>query len=626
MLFLLGFTWLFVALSYAIAADFDTVINPILGSVTSVMLLLLSAMTITLAIYYRNLQHSFSKLKQQHKQFSSFLHHSSQLIAVLDHAMQPLFINSYLLALTKQSTIAAAELQFDIYPDEQSAQSMKSLIQQPLTEQAHWQGELWIGCRNTLNRRSLTAAITRLGDTEPVKYLFIAQDTTNDIQQQQWLLQQQIKDPDTNLLIPTIFKEYLTNAIASCNEQHPKLAVMVIKTSCALGFSKPSFQTHLTNRLLVLADHIKSQQPKGTILAQYKRDSLALLIPAHCCSNNIDIFLNRLAHNILGSIEQSAAPSLIDKTCIGIAVFPDDADTATTILTSAAAALATASQLGVNRFQFANNNMQQCSAEYFCLEAELTKAIAEQHIEVYFQPKLNISNKNVVGYEALARWHCPKRGLLTPAAFISMADETGLIVNLDHLVFAKCCQQYIDWQPKGINRGRIAINIASLSFQQADFVERLTQQLAFYQVSAEYFALELDEDIFLSRNLALTTTLQQLVSLGFHLTLDNFGEGLASIKNLRHYPIHSIKIAKNYIVNIEHDAQQRNITASLIRLAAHLHLDVIANGVENDIQAYLLHVMGCDILQGHLISKALPATEIPALLTIENQLIRSLVS
>lgn len=626
MLYLAGLFLLFFSVGHVMAANFQPEMGPLLSRISFVLLFILSVLSITLFVSYRNLKQTFNKLNQQHKQFSSFLHHSTQLIAVLDHKMRPLFLNSYLLALTKQSTTPASELQLEIYPDEQSIQPMQNLIQQPLQAQAHWQGELWLACKSTLQRRSLSAAITRLGNENPVKYLFIAQDTTKEMQQQQWLFQQSIKDVDTNLLTPIIFKEYLINAILSCNEQHPKLAVMMIKISCGLGFSESSYPADINKRLQVLAEHIKSQQPKGAILARYNTDSLALLIPPHCCSQHIDIFLNRLAHNIMASIEQNATPSLIDSTYMGIAVYPDDADSAATLLTSAAAALLTANQLGASHFHFANNQMQQCSAEYFNLETELTKAIAKQQIEVYFQPQLNIATKNVVGYEALVRWHCPKRGLLLPAAFINMADETGLIINLDHLVFAKCCQQYIAWQAQGSNRGRIAINIASLSLQQTDFVARLKQHLAHYQVSAEYFTLELDEDVFLHTNLALTTTLQQLVALGFHLTLDNFGEGVSSIKVLRQNPLHSVKLAKSYIFNMEHNDQQRNVAASLIRLATYLQLDVIANGVENDMQAYLLHVMGCDLVQGNLISKALPATEIPALLANESNLIRSQVS
>ena len=162
--------------------------------------------------------------------------------------------------------------------------------------------------------------------------------------------------------------------------------------------------------------------------------------------------------------------------------------------------------------------------------------------------------------------------------------------------------------------------------QQQDQHLMLQQQLAEAQLSADLFELELHEDIFLQPDSTINTTLQQLITLGFYLTLDNFGQGISSLSVLREYPLHSLKIAQSYIRDMEHNEQQRNITASLIRLASYLQIDVIATGIENEMQAYLLHVMGCDILQGHLFSKALPASEVPALLARENRLLRKEVS
>ena len=127
-------------------------------------------------------------------------------------------------------------------------------------------------------------------------------------------------------------------------------------------------------------------------------------------------------------------------------------------------------------------------------------------------------------------------------------------------------------------------------------------------------------------NNQIADCLQQLHTLGFHLTLDNFGAGVSSLAALRKHPLHNLKIAPEYIKGMENNEQQRNITASLIRLASYLQLDVIASGIENEMQAYLLHVMGCDILQGHLFSKALPAAEIPLLLAKESKLVRKQVS
>jgi EAL domain-containing protein (putative c-di-GMP-specific phosphodiesterase class I) len=199
-------------------------------------------------------------------------------------------------------------------------------------------------------------------------------------------------------------------------------------------------------------------------------------------------------------------------------------------------------------------------------------------------------------------------------------------VALDKLMFEKACQQLGYWQRTGIARGRIAINISSLSFRQPNFVTMLQQQLEHSNISADQFELELHEDIFLQADDGIVQRLHQLTAMGFHITLDNFGDGVSSLTVLKQYPLHNFKIASKFVNELEHNEQQRNITASIVRLASYLQINVIACGIENEMQAYLLHVMGCDILQGHLFSKAIPPTELPALLARESRLIRKQVN
>src|SRR5690606_23114057 len=161
---------------------------------------------------------------------------------------------------------------------------------------------------------------------------------------------------------------------------------------------------------------------------------------------------------------------------------------------------------------FANSRYQLKAPEYLTLEAELLKAQDNDEFDVYYQPRLSIGSNRVVGYEALLRWHNPKRGILAPQYFLNIADDTGQVVALDKLVFRKCCQQLNHWQQTGISRGRISINISTLSFRQQDFVSTLQQQLEESQLTAELFELEMHEDIFLQPDSTINTTLQQLIT------------------------------------------------------------------------------------------------------------------
>ena len=593
-------------------------------SAASAILLIL---VVVLTVYNLRLLRNQHRLQREHTQLKSFLEHSSDLVAVLDQQFQPTFLNSHLLAMTEQSLTESNELRLAIYNEEISNSVYWPELAIRMQDHLHVHFEAWLET-SAAQRRIVSATLTRLGQDSAIKYLLIARDITQRKQEQHFLRQLSLKDAETGLLTPAIFSEFVQSAISGCNEQHPQLAIILIKLNPVLGFDYQRYSAQLSENLSKSSQYVSKLLPSGSVLSRYNTDTIAIMIPPHQCTSPVDIYLNRLAHKVLVAInklpELSAKSGL--QSYIGISVYPLDGDSVSTLLNSASAAISTAAKRGVSSLQFANNPMQLRAPEYQSLENELYKAAAQNEFDVYFQPKLSISSNRVVGYEALLRWHSPKRGILLPKSFLHIADETGLIIKLDRLVFRQCCEHLELWQKIGVIRGRIAVNISSVNFRQADFISTLTEQLQHNAVAGDFFELELHEDIFLQPEDKLADKLQHLISLGFHLTLDNFGNGVSSINILRNYPLHSIKIAQSFIKDMEHNEQQRNITASLIRLASYLQLDVIATGIENEMQAYLLHVMGCDILQGHLFSKALPANDIPALLAKESKLIRKEVS
>lgn len=438
----------------------------------------------------------------------------------------------------------------------------------------------------------------------------------------------QIRDNQTKLFTPELLLEYLQSFINFSNERQPKFALLMLKFNQLFASDSAKPLTLLANVIEQLSAQLTATLDQNYIIAKYNADTFAIVVPPHMCNAQLEIALNRLAHRLLPLPEHLniADAKVALQSLIGISIYPLDGTTPPELIFAAQHAMQRAAKMGNNNLQFADTALQQRIFEYQTLEAELDKALRKNEVDVYYQPRISIGSNRVVGYEALLRWHSPKRGVLLPKHFLNVADETGLVIRLDQLAFKTCCAQLQQWQYTGINRGRISLNIASLSFTQADFVFYLMQQLEQHALDAAQFELELHEDILLQADAATTNKLKQLAELGFHLTLDNFGVGVSSLSMLRNTPLHSIKIAASYIKHIEHNEQQRNITASLIRLASYLQLDVIATGIENEMQAYLLHVMGCDILQGHLFSQALPASEIPDLLARENRLLRKEVS
>lgn len=581
-----------------------------------VALTVLLLLVIVLSLYNRKLLHNNKAAVSEQLLLKSLLDQSAEYVAVLDSKQEPTYLSPAFSAVVSDELAVLA-----IYKDEES----DILLLSDIARQQNWQGEAWLQMTHQQKRIPVALTVTQQHNGS---YLLTGRDISSFKRKQNEQDADCIYDSDTGLFTPLLLNQFIQTAINSANTKHPQFGIFLLKYSQVLSYMAVSPQDKVVDVIHNLSDKLKQYSQKGAIVARYNTDTLALLIPAHLCSAQIEVELNRLAHKILLLAGQAAAEFKQSalQAYIGISIYPIDGATPVMLLSNATTAICNAARLGHSNMQFANSQYQLKAPEYLTLEAELLKAQHNDEFDVYYQPRLSIGSNRVVGYEALLRWHNPKRGILTPQYFLNVADDTGQIIALDKLVFRKCCQQLNYWQQTGGCRGRLSVNISTLSFRQQDFVSTLQQQLEQAHLSADLFELELHEDIFLHPDSSLSETLQQLITLGFHLTLDNFGQGISSLSVLRDYPLHSLKIAQSFIRDMEHNEQQRNITASMIRLASYLQLDVIATGIENEMQAYLLHVMGCDILQGHLFSKALPASEVPALLARENRLLRKKVS
>jgi EAL domain-containing protein (putative c-di-GMP-specific phosphodiesterase class I)/GGDEF domain-containing protein len=597
---------------YAAAAAVDAIVSALPLTALALSLLVIAVLT----LYNVKIKARYQQLCLQQQQLNQFLQRCDDYIAVLDANLIPQYKNVSLTA-----TCLTGDNRLPIYLQPEG----NSFLLSQLQPGDNWLGEAWLQ-QGDGKRLALSVAITRLNDA-PAQYLLLARNIDDLKQRQQQLEQDTLRDPQTGLLSPLLLTEYLHSCIQLSGKSQPNFALLLVKFSQLLGERSVSPAITLPLAMPKLAKALAQLAGSECIIARYNSDTLAVVVPHHLCRAHVEINLNRLGHKLLRLSESAGFdPGLAVQTLVGISLYPNDGQHASELLFAANAALQQASKTGDNQLAFASRALQQRAPEYLALEGELHKALQRDEFELYYQPRYSIGSNRIVGYEALLRWHNPRRGVLLPQHFLTLADETGLIVQLDQLVFQKCCEQQLRWQQTDISRGRMCLNISSLSLKQAHFVSQITAQLQRCGLTAEQFEFEIEEPLLLEADSLVNDNLQQLAQMGLHLTLDNFGTGVSSLSVLKQFPLHGMKIAALCIKDMEHNEQQRNITASLIRLASYLQLDVIASGIENEMQAYLLHVMGCDILLGHLFSKALPAAEIPLLLAKENKLVRKQVS
>ncbi len=327
-----------------------------------------------------------------------------------------------------------------------------------------------------------------------------------------------------------------------------------------------------------------------------------------------------VAQRILELLSQPfalAGRELFITTSIGISIYPTDGDDAETLLKNADTAMYRAKELGKHAYQLYAAAMHEHAAEHFDLENRLRKALDRHEFVLLYQPQVNYVTGEILGLEVLLRWQHPERGLLSPAAFLAMAEETGLIVPIGEWVLRAACEQAHAWQIEGLFVGRIAVNLSARQFQQSNLAEFVAATLQATELPPACLELELTEQSFMDQPEAISK-LQALRSLGVHLAIDDFGIGYSSLSYLKRLPVATLKLDRSFLpdasASFTETSNDAAIIVAIMALAQSLNLYVIAEGVETAEQANFLRSLHCVAMQGYLFSPPLQADECARLL------------
>jgi diguanylate cyclase (GGDEF)-like protein len=320
----------------------------------------------------------------------------------------------------------------------------------------------------------------------------------------------------------------------------------------------------------------------------------------------------RVAQRILNLISQPFRLNgyeVFITASIGIAIFPFDGEDIDTLLRNADTAMYYAKEQGKNNFQFYKQSMSAAAIERLDLENSLRKAVERGEFTLYYQPRMNIHTGKIVGMEALLRWNHPEKGLIYPSEFISVAEETGLILPIGEWVLKTACTQNRYWQRLSSSRIKIAVsvNISGFQLRQESFFKIISKVLDDSGLDPQYLELELTENVLMKNVENTISTLYRLKSMGIQLSIDDFGTGYSSFNYLRRFPVDLIKIDQTFIKDITKNDGDAAIVKAMIAMAHTLKLKVIAEGVETAQQLAFLHEEGCDEVQGYILSAPLPA-------------------
>ena len=302
-------------------------------------------------------------------------------------------------------------------------------------------------------------------------------------------------------------------------------------------------------------------------------------------------------------------------TCsIGLATFPGDGADAETLLMNADVAMYQAKDKGRDNFQFYTAEMNVTAHERRVLQEGLRIALVRNEFALVYQPQVDLQTGLVFAVEALVRWHHPEFGVIAPAKFIPMAEESGLIVPLGDWVLREACRQNKAWQNAGMPHITVCVNVSARQFREKNWVKRVAHALHETGLEAKYLELELTESLLMQDVNQAIATMQELQAIGVQFSIDDFGTGYSSLSALKSFPVARLKIDQSFVRNLPHDANDRSIATAVISLGQKLNMKVIAEGVETDEQMAFLVDQKCDEIQGYHFSKPIESDAIAVML------------
>jgi EAL domain-containing protein (putative c-di-GMP-specific phosphodiesterase class I) len=296
----------------------------------------------------------------------------------------------------------------------------------------------------------------------------------------------------------------------------------------------------------------------------------------------------------------------------GVAMFPADADNAEALFANAEAALRKAKAQNI-RFLFYGPDMNVRVADSLRLENRLRQALENGEMVLWYQPKVNLKTSKLAGFEALMRWQDPEAGLVPPARFIPVMEQTGLILEAGRWALLQVARDCRLWVTSGIQPPRVAVNVSQIQLRQTDFVATVVEAAEKTEEAGSALDLEITESVIMENVEAIIPKLQTLRELGVDISIDDFGTGYSSLAYIARLPIHALKIDRSFVVGMTQSEESLAIVKSVISLAHSLRLKVVAEGVEADAQTVLLNQLDCDEMQGYLLSRPVPPGEVPGL-------------
>jgi diguanylate cyclase (GGDEF)-like protein/PAS domain S-box-containing protein len=460
----------------------------------------------------------------------------------------------------------------------------------------------------------VSVTVSRMRDANGnQRFICVIKDIQRQKQAEEALLRLANHDALTGLPNRVLMQDRLGQAIMHAHRAGRQVAVMFIDLD-RFKHVNDSLGHDAGDALIVeIARRLSSSLRESDTVARQGGDEFVVVLPDLAGQDDAAKVARKLLDNLFQPMllcGQEVFPS----GSIGIAMYPRDGEDSATLLKNADSAMYGSKGKGGNHHSFYAAEMGEQAAQHLRMEGALQRALQREEFLLHYQPVVDIGSGVVAGVEALLRWQPVGGPMVSPAEFIPLAEETGLIVPIGDWVLATAMRQQVAWRRAGLPPVRISVNLSARQFLGQDVAQRVAALLAETDCDPAFLTLEITESVLMENPGAATETMGRLAAMGVQLAIDDFGTGYSSLASLKRFPIHSLKIDRSFVMDLTQDADDAAIVNAVIALAHSMKLNVIAEGVETNEQLAFLQERGCDQMQGYCFSRPVEPQAIAAML------------
>lgn len=529
-------------------------------------------------------------------------------ISVVNKDFVPIFSNKAFYDITGLDQLESINKQYFFAPESEN-HSLLNQVKAYLNNFNEWEGEIWEK-RDAGDEFAMSLKIDNVHDASNNEEYFICvfSDITYKKRSEEELIRLANIDALTGLPNRSLFLDRLSHAIAYSRRNKTLFALLFIDLDNFKNINDTLGHSIGDKMLINISKRLKSCVRDVDTVARLGGDEFTVILENINTTNEVGVCANKILNRLSESMEIDG--SLLKTTpSIGIGMYPAHGSDREILLKNADLAMYSAKEKGKNNYQFFTEDMTSLAMERINIENKLREAIESDQLTLFYQPKLYSVTGEVTGFEALIRWMHPEDGMISPGAFIPVAEETGLILSLGDWIIEQAIKQAKEWSEIAPDHCQIAVNISAKQFMTDTFPDRIAELLDKYDLHPKYIELEITEGTLMENMHHTINALKKLRDMGIEISLDDFGTGYSSLSYLKQFPVNQLKIDQSFVRDVTTDPSDASIVASIITLAHNLSLTVVAEGCETIEQLDFLRAYHCEQVQGYLFSRPLPAEE-----------------